>query len=261
MVRMIQLNVGGQKYVTELKTLMFDPNSRLAKWFQPLENNPVRYDKLELLKDDKGRFIIDRDGSLFRYVLNYLRSEGAINLPEHFTEHRLLRIEAEFFGLDALAKALISPMPRKPVLTNDSGNSHGGYGIVKGTGGPGYITVGYRGSFAMGRDGLADVKFRKLTKILVAGRVALCREIFGDTLNESRDPDHCDDNDRYTARFFLKHLCLEQAFDCLQEAGFHMVGSCGSSTSNSPSNEPMKPGIDAEETRWNHYNEFVFCRP
>ncbi|XP_046908176.2 BTB/POZ domain-containing protein Ktl [Dermatophagoides farinae] len=212
-------------------------------------------------KDSKGRYVIDRDGCLFRHILNYLRNKGMVTLPEHFMEHRLLRMEAEYYGLDDLAKALISPMPRSPILTNNNGSSHGGYGIVKGTGGPGYITVGYRGSFAFGRDGLADVKFRKLTKILVSGRVALCREIFGDTLNESRDPDHCDDDNRYTARFFLKHLCLEQAFDFLQESGFRMVGSCGSGTSSTPANEPVKPGIDAEETRWNHYNEFVFCRP
>lgn len=142
-----------------------------------------------------------------------------------------------------------------------SPNNFGGYGITKGTGGPGYITVGYRGSFAFGRDGLADVKFRKFTRILVSGRVVICREVFGDTLNESRDPDHCDDDNRYTARFFLKHLMIEQAFDCLQEAGFRCVGSCGSGTASMPANEPQKPGIESEETRWNHYNEFVFCRP
>ncbi|GIY64922.1 hypothetical protein CEXT_699111 [Caerostris extrusa] len=51
------------------------------------------------------------------------------------------------------------------------------------TGQPGYLTLGYRGSFAFGRDGLADVNLRKLTRILVCGRVTLCREVFGDTLN------------------------------------------------------------------------------
>ena len=39
-------------------------------------------------------------------------------------------------------------------------------------GGPGTIVIGYRGTFAFGRDGLADVKFRKLTRILVHGRVS-----------------------------------------------------------------------------------------
>ena len=54
---------------------------------------------------------------------------------------------------------------------------------------PGFILVGYRGTFQFGRDGLADVKFRKISRILVSGRVSICREVFGDTLNESRDPD------------------------------------------------------------------------
>jgi hypothetical protein len=44
-------------------------------------------------------------------------------------------------------------------------------------------------------------------------------QVFGDSLNESRDPDR-GPMDRYTGRFFLKHLFLEQAFDNLQEAGF-----------------------------------------
>jgi len=52
---------------------------------------------------------------------------------------------------------------------------------------------------------------------------------------------------------------IEQAFDALLDAGFHMVGACASST-NSAGGE-VKPGTDVEESRWNHYNEFVFVRP
>ncbi|VDM68823.1 unnamed protein product, partial [Strongylus vulgaris] len=74
----------------------------------------------------------------------------------------------------------------------------------------GYITLGYRGTFAFGRDGQADVKFRKLHRILVCGRATLCREVFGETLNESRDPGGPDDGERYTSRLYLKHQCLER---------------------------------------------------
>ncbi|KAJ8670628.1 hypothetical protein QAD02_001887 [Eretmocerus hayati] len=122
----------------------------------------------------------------------------------------------------------------------------------------GHITVGYRGSFAFGREGLSDVKFRKLSRILVCGRVALCRDVFGETLNESRDPDH-GMSERYTSRFFLKHSSIEQAFDALQEQGFRLVASCGSGTAGGNTAE-LKPGVDLEENRWNHYNEFVFVR-
>ena len=121
----------------------------------------------------------------------------------------------------------------------------------------GYIVVGYRGTFAFGRD-MSDVKFRKLTRILVHGKSVLCREVFKveasngayschalsikDTLNESRDPDRGLDGDRYTARYFLKHTMLEQAFDQLCEAGFRMVGSCASGTSAPASLQDLKPG-------------------
>lgn len=81
--------------------------------------------------------------------------------------------------------------------------------ICKDTIAGGYITIGYRGTFAFGRDGQADVKFRKLHRILVCGKVALCREVFGDTLNESRDPDH-EGQERYTSRLYLKHQSLEK---------------------------------------------------
>ena len=43
----------------------------------------------------------------------------------------------------------------------------------------------------------------------MCGRVSLCREAFGETLNESRDPDKGTD-DRYSARLFLKHTSIER---------------------------------------------------
>ena len=61
----------------------------------------------------------------------------------------------------------------------------------------------------------------------------LCREVFGDTLNESRDPDRGGTMDRYTSRFFLKHTSLEQAFDSLLDAGFYLGGCCGTGTATS----------------------------
>ena len=141
----------------------------------------------------------------------------------------------------------------------------------------GYLTVGYRGTFAFGRGcggdagavglmmggGRADVKFRRLTRILVCGRVSLCRDAFGDQLSEMRDPDRgaAAAGDRYTARFYLKHAFIEQAFDRLGAAGFRMVGACASATNSAGVGGQLKPGVDVEETRWNHYNEFVFCRP
>ena len=98
-------------------------------------------------------------------------------------------------------------------------NQGGGVGST-GDSSDGFITLGYRGTFAFGRDGMADVQFRKLMRIIVCGKVSLCREVFKETLNESRDPDR-GQGDRYTSRFFLKHNFLEQAFDMLQQVKYN----------------------------------------
>lgn len=181
-------------------------------------------------------------------------------MPDSFVEKDKLKAEAEYFRLSKLISAI---PPNKPLsLATLATTSPIGSSSPNSATPTGYVTVGYRGSFAFGRDGLADIKFRKLTRILVSGKVTICREVFGEYLNESRDPDHGQSyDDRYTSRFYLKHLVLEQAFDALQEAGFRCVSSCGSGTSCGGQNEPLKPGQDPEELRWNHYNEFVFCRP
>ena len=63
----------------------------------------------------------------------------------------------------------------------------------------------------------------------------MCREVFGDTLNESRDPDRGGTMDRYTSRFFLKHTSLEQAFDALLDASFYLGGCCGTGTATASS--------------------------
>uniref|UniRef100_A0AC35G0W6 Uncharacterized protein n=1 Tax=Panagrolaimus sp. PS1159 TaxID=55785 RepID=A0AC35G0W6_9BILA len=139
----------------------------------------------------------------------------------------------------------------------------------------GFLTLGYRGTFAFGRDGQADVKFRKLHRILVCGKAALCREVFGDTLNESRDPGG-EGAERYTSRLYLKHQCFEKACDTLAEKGFKMIASCSSGANGlAPTPHPMiaaqasntqqdfmnqRNSGDLEEQRWAHYTEYVFYR-
>ncbi|EPY78556.1 hypothetical protein CB1_001048003 [Camelus ferus] len=117
----------------------------------------------------------------------------------------------------------------------------------------GYITIGYRGSYTIGRDAQADAKFRRVARITVCGKTSLAKEVFGDTLNESRDPDR--PPERYTSRYYLKFNFLEQAFDKLSESGFHMVacsstGTCAFASSTDQS----------EDKIWTSYTEYVFCR-
>uniref|UniRef100_A0A8C9KEF0 KCTD8/12/16 H1 domain-containing protein n=1 Tax=Panthera tigris altaica TaxID=74533 RepID=A0A8C9KEF0_PANTA len=99
----------------------------------------------------------------------------------------------------------------------------------------------------------ADAKFRRVARITVCGKTSLAKEVFGDTLNESRDPDR--PPERYTSRYYLKFNFLEQAFDKLSESGFHMVacsstGTCAFASSTDQS----------EDKIWTSYTEYVFCR-
>ena len=164
----IELNVGGVFYTTSLSTLVKEEESLLGQMFTGRSSNPV-------IRDSKGKYFIDRDGVLFRYILDFLRNQKLV-LPENFQEKRRLQQEAEYFNLSSLSEQIASGALTSLKISKDATRA-------------GYITVGYRGTFAFGRDGLADVKFRKISRILICGRVTLCREVFGETLNESRDPD------------------------------------------------------------------------
>ncbi|XP_077987423.1 BTB/POZ domain-containing protein KCTD6-like [Glandiceps talaboti] len=101
---MVSLNVGGKLYTTSLTTLTRFPDSMLGAMFS--DNVPVQ-------PDDKGNYLIDRDGELFRHVLNFLRT-SRLKLPKNFDEHDLLMEEADFYQLAELKQALISTRDSNP---------------------------------------------------------------------------------------------------------------------------------------------------
>nr|CDJ84601.1 Potassium channel domain containing protein [Haemonchus contortus] len=263
----IELNVGGTHYSTIRRTLLKEPDTvlyRIASSSKALPKGVVRL--------DNNKYFIDRDGPLFSHILNYLRTEKLI-LPEGFSETSRLRNEIEFYEIEKLRNELV---PQLTTLTSIKPKlSNGGLYPTNETGG--YITLGYRGTFAFGRDGQADVKFRKLHRILVCGRATLCREVFGETLNESRDPGGPDDGERYTSRLYLKHQCLERACDVMAEKGFKLVATCCSGANGlAAATHSIVAGAlsgasttdlmnhrncgDYEEQRWAHYTEYVFYR-
>ncbi|CDW57112.1 BTB [Trichuris trichiura] len=269
--RIIELNVGGEKYQTTLATLTKDSNSVLSRQLlaleSPRDSSPPPADDTErdsvISCFSSGSYFIDRDGKLFRYVLEYLRN-GKLILPESFNEYEALYEEARFFNVDGLLQEIQERIAyraksARDISTIDRSGEFTLCDTLDGrSDGPGHITIGYRGSFTFGRNGQAEVNFRKLNRILVCGRASTCREVFRDTLNESRDPDRGGGN-RYTSRMFLKHASLEQAFDMLAEKGFRLIASCASAASYGYS-DTARSGTENEEAKWNHYNEFVFFR-
>ncbi|XP_014811546.1 PREDICTED: BTB/POZ domain-containing protein KCTD12-like [Calidris pugnax] len=270
----IELNVGGQVYITRHPTLVSVPGSLLWEMFT---QKNVR----SLARDSKGRFFVDRDGFLFRYILDYMRDQQLV-LPDHFPERSRLQREAEYFMLPELVKMLAPKLSKQNSLGDDPCQSDpeelspnadttrnlssasatlpsavaGHVTSSAGAAGTdirraGFITIGYRGSYTLGRDSQTDAKFRRVARIMVCGKTSLAKEVFGDTLNESRDPDR--PPERYTSRYYLKFTFLEQAFDKLADAGFHMV-ACNSTGTCAFAHDQTDDRI------WTSYTEYVFYR-
>ena len=97
MDEIVTLNVGGNTYTTSLSTLTKDRESMLGAMFSG--------EMSASHKDRHGNYVIDRDGKLFRYVLNFLRSSKLL-LPEDFKELEMLGEEAEFYQIKDMVEAV-----------------------------------------------------------------------------------------------------------------------------------------------------------
>ncbi|XP_059800210.1 BTB/POZ domain-containing protein KCTD6a [Hypanus sabinus] len=97
----VTLNVGGHLYSTSISTLTRYPDSMLGVMFRG---------DFPTAKDSQGNYFIDRDGPLFRYILNFLRTAD-LTLPHGFKEIDLLRKEADFYQIEPLIHCLNDPKP------------------------------------------------------------------------------------------------------------------------------------------------------
>ncbi|KAK3106371.1 hypothetical protein FSP39_018737 [Pinctada imbricata] len=96
MSEIVCLNVGGVIYTTTRATLCTYPDSMLGAMFSG---------NYGFTKDENGCCFIDRDGTMFKHILAFLRSNSLI-LPDNFTEFDLLKNEAEFYQIQPLLDAL-----------------------------------------------------------------------------------------------------------------------------------------------------------
>jgi hypothetical protein len=92
----VELNVGGSLYTTTRTTLTSCPNSMLGRLLDG---------SLPAACDQHGRVFIDRDGLLFRHVLNFLRDKQ-LSLPENFADYVQLQSEADFYGIEEMLNIL-----------------------------------------------------------------------------------------------------------------------------------------------------------
>ncbi|NXW45104.1 KCNRG protein, partial [Nyctiprogne leucopyga] len=102
----VVLSVGGVRFVTWASTLQQFPESRLARML----NDGDREFKLV-----NGEFFVDRDGTLFSYIMDFLRTLQ-VSLPPDFSDYQRLQREAEFYELYPLADLLSQEHLLKPRL-------------------------------------------------------------------------------------------------------------------------------------------------
>ncbi|KAL6077563.1 BTB/POZ domain-containing protein kctd14 [Balamuthia mandrillaris] len=91
----VELDVGGVHYTTSLAVLTRYPDSMLGAMFSGRYN---------MTPNAQGRYFIDRDGQLFYYVLHFLRN-GTILMPQEPQQQALLRLDIEFYQLQAMLSA------------------------------------------------------------------------------------------------------------------------------------------------------------
>uniref|UniRef100_UPI0037E7A5B4 uncharacterized protein n=1 Tax=Semicossyphus pulcher TaxID=241346 RepID=UPI0037E7A5B4 len=201
----VHIDVGGHMYTSSLATLTKYPESRIGHLFDGTE--PIVLDSL------KQHYFIDRDGPMFRYILNFLRTSKLL-IPDDFKEYSLLYEEASFFQLAPLQAEL-----ERWRTEQESGGVCLECECV-----------------------MIHVAPELGERISVSAHQAVFEEVFpevrdimSNTLNTSWNQDS-----KYITRFPLNgycHLNSVQVLERLQRKGFWITGSCGGGVDSSQFSE------------------------
>ncbi|XP_039108108.1 potassium channel regulatory protein [Hyaena hyaena] len=103
---LVTLNVGGKIFTTRSSTIKQFPASRLTRMIDGRDQE---------FKMVGGQIFVDRDGVLFSFILDFLRTHQLL-LPTDFSDYLRLQREALFYELDPLIdllnqERLLQPRP------------------------------------------------------------------------------------------------------------------------------------------------------
>ncbi|GIY54281.1 hypothetical protein CEXT_685981 [Caerostris extrusa] len=191
----VHIDVGGSIYTSSLETLTKHPDSRLARMFNG--SIPIVLDSL------KQHYFIDRDGKMFRHILNFMRTNN-LSLPDDFTELELLYEEAKFYDIPAMVRQ-IEQLKRER----------------------GYDNPGEFRCLAL------NVSPDLGERIVISGERALVEEIFpeiGQTLMDARSSVAWNQDSKHVIRFPLNGYCKLNSLQTivrLLNGGFRILASNG----------------------------------
>eukprot|EP00079_Xenopus_tropicalis_P026786 XP_012820753.1 PREDICTED: BTB/POZ domain-containing protein KCTD1 isoform X1 [Xenopus tropicalis] len=201
----VHIDVGGHMYTSSLATLTKYPDSRIGRLFDGTE--PIVLDSL------KQHYFIDRDGQMFRYILNFLRTSKLL-ISDDFKDYSLLYEEAKYFQLQPMLLELERWKQDKEA-----------------------------GRFSRPCECLVVRVAPDLgERITLSGDKSLIEEVFpeiGDVMCNSVNAGWNHDS-THVIRFPLNgycHLNSVQVLERLQHRGFEIVGSCGGGVDSSQFSE------------------------
>ncbi|XP_029447028.1 BTB/POZ domain-containing protein KCTD1 isoform X2 [Rhinatrema bivittatum] len=201
----VHIDVGGHMYTSSLATLTKYHDSRIGRLFDGTE--PIVLDSL------KQHYFIDRDGQMFRYILNFLRTSKLL-IPDDFKDYSLLYEEAKYFQL----QPLLMELERWKQDRESRRFSRPCECLV------------VRVAPDLGE------------RITLSGDKSLIEEVFpeiGDVMCNSVNAGWNHDS-THVIRFPLNgycHLNSVQVLERLQQRGFEIVGSCGGGVDSSQFSE------------------------
>ncbi|XP_010870621.2 BTB/POZ domain-containing protein KCTD1 isoform X2 [Esox lucius] len=201
----VHIDVGGHMYTSSLATLTKYPESRIGRLFNGTE--PIVLDSL------KQHYFIDRDGHIFRYILNFLRTAKLL-LPDDFKEYSLLYEEARFFQLSPLQTELERWRSERQAMSV------------------------WRECECV----VVRVTPELGERITLSGDRALIEDVFpevGDVMCNSLNAGWNHDS-THVIRFPLNgycHLNSVQVLERLQQRGFEIAGACGGGVDSSQFSE------------------------
>ncbi|KAK2166597.1 hypothetical protein LSH36_37g02000 [Paralvinella palmiformis] len=231
----VHIDVGGSIYTSSLETLTKFPESKLARLFNG--SIPIILDSL------KQHYFIDRDGKMFRHVLNFLRTSRLV-LPQGFNEFDLLYDEARYYDIPQMVKAVEQSRTVKYIKSEVSNSD---VGVVAGS-----STTTTTTSTSQDEEQIVDCVVMNISpdlgeRISLSADRILLEEMFPElnsALMDTRNSGWNMDN-RFVLRFPLNGYCKLNSLQVMQRLlghGFKIVASTGG-------------GVEGQQ-----FSEYVFSR-